>query len=184
MKKWLKSVIPTPKAIHENRWIGLFGKLLHDPNLWHLNRRSVAGAFAVGLFVMYLPPVAQSILAAALAIFLRVNLPISAALVWVTNPVTSPPMYYFAYWLGCQFLGIPAVGFDFHFWLDWHNWLDILIPLLIGCLVCGAVCSLLGYLTIQILWRWKLVRQINKRKERYRAMAESRLKTPSSNRQT
>ncbi|NEX19607.1 DUF2062 domain-containing protein [Thiorhodococcus mannitoliphagus] len=184
MKNWLKRVIPSPKAIHESRYLGIFGKLLHDPNLWHLNRHSVAGAFAVGLFVMYLPPVGHVFIASALAIYLRVNLPIAVALIWISNPVTIPPMFYFAYLVGSWVLGIPSVGFKVHFWLDWHNWFAVLGPLLLGCIICGAVCSLLGYVTIQILWRWKLMRRIQKRKERYRELSESRLRTPSSNRQT
>ena len=184
MKKWLRRIIPTPKAIRENRRLdNTFGKLLHDPNLWHLNRRSVAGAVAVGLFAMFLIIPAQSLIAAGLAIALRVNLPISVALVWTTNPVTSPPMFYFAYVIGCRILGIEAAGFDFHFWLDWHNWLAVIAPLALGSLICGAACAVAGYLAIQTVWRWKLMRQIRARKERYRVMAASRLNTPSSSRQ-
>ena len=184
MKKWLKRVTPTPKTIREHPHLGLFGKLLHDPNLWHLNRRSVAGSVAIGLFVMFVIFPFQSLIAAGLAIVLRVNLPISVALVWVTNPVTSPPMFYFAYVLGSWILGHPAQGFDLHFWLDWHNWLEIIEPLLLGSLICGTVCSLLGYLAIQAFWRWKIIRQIRARKERYGAAGGSRLNTPSSRRQT
>ncbi len=184
MKKWLKRVMPHPKTIHDNRYLGIFGKLLHDPNLWHLNRRSVSGAVAVGLFVMYSPILTHSLIAAGLAILLRVNLPISVALVWITNPVTIPPMFYFAYFIGCRILGHPAEGFDLHFWMDWHNWLEIVEPLLLGCLICGAVCSLLGYLAVQALWRWKLVNYLRKRKERYGLAGGSRLNTPSSRRQT
>ncbi len=175
--------MPTPREIHENRYLGLFGKLLHDPNLWHLNRRSVAGGVAVGLFVMYLPPLAHTLIAAALSIYLRVNLPISIALVWLSNPLTIPPMFYFAYLLGCWILGTPSGGFRADFWLDWHNWMAVTGPLLLGSVICGLICAGLGYLTVQLLWRWKLVRQIRRRKERYRALAEARLNTPSSSRQ-
>jgi uncharacterized protein len=184
VKKWLKRVMPTPSTVRENRYLGIFGKLLHDPNLWHMNRRSVSGAFAVGLFVMYLPPIGHSVIATGFAILARVNLPIAFALVWISNPITIPPMFYFAYIIGCWTLGIPYQGFEIDFWLDWHNWVDIIKPLLLGSLICSAVCSVLGYLTVQALWRWKLVRQIRRRKERYRVMAAtSRVSTPSSRRQ-
>jgi uncharacterized protein len=49
--------------------------------------------------MMYMPPIGQMFMAAAAAIVLRVNLPISVALVWITNPLTIPPMFYFAYLL-------------------------------------------------------------------------------------
>ena len=82
MKKWLKRIMPAPRTLRENRWLSVFGKLLHDPNLWYLNRRSAAGAFAVGFFMMYMPPIGQMGLAAAAAIVVRVNLPLAVALVW------------------------------------------------------------------------------------------------------
>ncbi len=181
MKKWLQRVTPTPKDIRDNaRLTELFGKLLHDPNLWHLNRRSVPGAVAIGLFTMFLTIPMQSLIAAGLAIVVRVNLPISVALVWVTNPVTSPPMFYVAYVIGCWLLGLQAEGFNVHFWLDWHNWLGVIEPLVLGSLICGVVSALLGYLTVQAIWRWMLVHRIYKRKQRY---APARVNTPSSKRQ-
>jgi len=57
---------------------------------------------------MYLPPLGRLLIAAAGAIAFRVNLPISVALVWISNPVTIPPMYYFAYLVGSWILGVPA----------------------------------------------------------------------------
>lgn len=176
--------MPTPAQIHGNRFVSVFGTLLHDPNLWHLNRRSVANAVAVGLFAMYLPPLGQTLIAAALAIWLRVNLPIAVALVWVSNPLTGPPMYYFAYVLGCWTLGLPPGGFDPAFWLDWHHWIEIIEPLLLGCLICSSVCALIGYATIRLLWRWRVVRQIERRRARYRELFDALDKTPSSSRQT
>lgn len=184
--------MPSPKSILENRSLTVFGKLLHEPNLWHLNRRSAAGAFGVGLFVMYMPPIGQMFQAAAVAILLRVNLPISVALVWITNPLTMPPMYYFAYLVGCMILGTPPAPFRMEFWADWHNWLAVLRPLGLGMLVCATLCSAVGYLGVQALWRWNLLREIRRRKAHYQAMARpresspdgARLKIPSSNRQT
>jgi uncharacterized protein len=182
VKQWLKRNLPTPRTIRSNRHLGVFGTLLHDPNLWHLNRRSASGGVAVGLFVMFLPPFGQSILAAGAAIFFRVNLPIAVASSWISNPVTIPPMLYFAYRLGCWLLGIEPEHLNIEFWLDWRLWLAVLWPLMLGSLVCGMIASGMGYLAIQGLWRWRLVRLIRRRRERYRA-ASSRDNRPSSNRQ-
>jgi uncharacterized protein (DUF2062 family) len=183
VKRWLKGLAPDRTKIREHKQLRLFGALLQDPGLWHLNRRSAAGAFAVGLFVMYLPPLGQMFIAAAGAITFRVNLPISIALVWITNPLTIPPMYYFAYLVGSRVLGIPPQALDMGFWLEWRNWIALLAPMTIGCLICGGACSALGYLGVQAIWRWSLVRQIRLRRARYRA-ATSGASTPSSKRQT
>ena len=45
-------------------------------------------------------------LASVLAIVSRCNLPVAFALVWITNPLTIPPMFYFAYRLGAWLLGM------------------------------------------------------------------------------
>jgi uncharacterized protein (DUF2062 family) len=180
VKRWLKGILPAPRVILESRWIRVFGGLLQDPNLWHLNRRSASGGVAVGLFMMYMPPFGQVFMATAAAIKLRVNLPIAASLVWLTNPVTIPPMYYAAYALGAWLLGQPVRTFDPHFWLDWHNWLGVLAPTLLGCLICATTGSALGYLTVQWLWRRSLLREIERRRQRY---AAARANTPSSSRQ-
>jgi hypothetical protein len=193
VKRWLRRNLPNPRAIRENRNLSVFGKLLHDPNLWHLNRRSAAGAFGVGLFMMYMPPIGQMLMAAAAAILLRVNLPISVALVWITNPLTIPPMFYFAYLVGCAILGAPAVDFSLEFWADWRNWIAVLSPLGVGMLVCATVCSAAGYFGVQALWRWNLICEIRHRKERFQAMGGptaaispkgAKARAPSSRRQT
>jgi len=183
IKQWLARVTPDRNKIGEHKYLRVFGSLLEDPNLWHLNRRSASGAFAVGLFVMYMPPVGQMLMAAAGAIAFRVNLPISVALVWITNPITMPPMYYFAYFVGAWILSVETQAFQVSFWLDWHNWRDILAPLAVGCLVCAIFCSAVGYLAVQAFWRWRLVRQIRLRRARY-AAAVSGISTPSSKRHT
>lgn len=166
MKRWLKRVTPDRARVRGHRQLRVFGKRLHDPNLWHLNRRSVAGACALGLFVMYLPPLGQTLLVAAGAIALRVNLPISMALIWVTNPVTIPPMYYFSYRVGSWLLGAPARTLDMEYWFEWRNWLEILAPLTVGGLVCGILCAVLGYCAVQVIWRWSLVRRLRRRRVR------------------
>lgn len=180
--------MPDPRTIRENRYLSLFGRWLHDPNLWHLNRRSAAGAVAVGFFVAMLPPVGHMPAAAGLAILRRVNLPLAVAAVWISNPLTIPPISYAAYAIGALAMGQRPKGFDLDFWIDPDNWLEVLSPFLLGSVLLGLAVGAVGYFGVQMLWRWNLRRQIERRRRRYREMAvaasRSVTSTPSSSRQT
>ena len=154
-KKLLKRFLPDHRTIREHRHLQCFGSYLHDPNLWHLSRRSVPGAFSVGLFMAFVPVPFQMILAAAAAIFIRVNLPISVALVWITNPFTMGPLFYLAYQFGALILR--QSPHPVYFELSFH-WLgtqlsQIWQPFLLGCFLLGAAGALLGNLLIRGFWR-------------------------------
>jgi uncharacterized protein (DUF2062 family) len=170
LKRWLKRIMPDPRELLKNRQLSVFGRRLQDPNLWHLNRRSASGAFALGLFMMYVPLPGQMFWAGWMAILLRLNLSISVLLCLITNPLTIPPIYYFSYLLGSWLLGQSPRGFDLDFWLDLNNWLVVLAPLAMGLLICALASSALGYFGIQFLWRWHLMRQIKQRRARYREL--------------
>lgn len=173
-KKFIKRWMPDHEKVRNNPQLNkLFGKLLHDPNLLHLNRRSVSGAFFVGLLMAFVPLPSQMIFAAAAAIVMRVNLPISVGLVWLTNPVTMPPIFYFCYKVGGWILQTPVTQQSFE--LSW-TWLetqlgDIWQPFLLGCLVCGLASAIVGYLAMRLLWRWHVLKQWQERKQR-RSMAK------------
>ena len=62
--------------------------------VWHLNRRSVAGGVAVGLFVSWLPLPLQMVFAATIAAVMRVHVPVSVVMVWFSNPLTFAPVSY------------------------------------------------------------------------------------------
>nr|WP_207162370.1 DUF2062 domain-containing protein [Thiocapsa imhoffii] len=177
--------MPAPKRLLASGRLGLFGALLKDPNLWHVNRHSAAGGVAVGLFVAFMPPLGQTLIAAAVAILLRVNLPITLAMSFVSNPVTIPPILYFSYSLGCWVLGLDPEHFDLEFWLDWRHWLLVIWPLTVGSAISATLMAGLGYLVVQTIWRWGLIRQLRIRRKRYQAAAStSRVSRPSSRRQT
>jgi uncharacterized protein (DUF2062 family) len=168
-KHFIRRITPNHETIRKHRHLQIFGKRLHDPNLWHINRRSSAGAFAVGLFMAFVPIPFQMVWAAGAAMIFRVNLPLSVALVWVTNPVTIPPVFLFAYLIGTWVLGNPANAKSFDFTLAWfqNGGLEgIWAPLLLGSLICGVVCSVIGYCVIRGLWRLYAVRQWEKRRQR------------------
>jgi hypothetical protein len=165
-KKFFKQWLPLAKIKAHPR-LQCFGALLHDPNLWHFNRRSLAGGMAVGLFCAFVPIPMQMILAAGIAILFRVNLPLSVTLVWLTNPLTIPPVFYFAYKFGAFLLGITPQPVAFSLTLEWlFNTLgNIWQPLLLGCFILGTTSALLGYLIIQLLWRLQVSRLWQYRRE-------------------
>ena len=160
-RKFFQRFLPKPQTIKENKALQIFGDWLHSPNLWHLNRRSVAGAFAVGLFFAWMPVPFQMVLAAGAAIWIGTNLPLSIALVWITNPITIPPMFYFAYIVGTWIVGEPPTDFSFELTMDWlFNELSaIWKPFLIGCFTLASVSSLLGYISINLFWRYSVLNQ-------------------------
>lgn len=164
-RRTIKRIVPAPESIRANKSLGFLGSLLHDPNLFHINRKSAAGAFAVGLFMAFVPIPSQMIVAAIVAGIIRVNLPLSVGLVWISNPLTMAPMFYFAYKVGVWATGAPEYDFAFELSMEWlKNSIITLGPaFLVGCFICATVCSLLGYFSIRLLWRWSVVRDWQKR---------------------
>lgn len=179
-RKLLRRLLPNHETFREHKHLRHFGTLLHDPNLWHLNRRSVAGAVAVGLFMAWVPVPFQMVLAAAAAILFSVNLPISVVLVWITNPLTMPPMFFSAYWLGAKLLGEHARPIDFELsreWLTSAHMAAIWEPFLLGCLVLAVASALLGVVALRLFWRLHVIRNWRERRRRRRVAKDATKQT-------
>ena len=161
-------MMPDHQMIKENKYLKIFGNLLHNANLWHLNRHSVAKAFAVGLFFAFIPVPFQMVLAAGAAIFFHANLPLSIALVWLTNPLTMPFIFYACYLVGTLVLAVPEQ--DFAFQVSWQWVIDSLSTIgpafLVGCGVLAITFSILGYFVIQALWRYQTIKAWKNRPHR------------------
>ncbi len=169
-RKFLKKYMPDPHKIKQHKLLSIFGDLLHDANLWHMNRRSVAGAFMVGLFFAWWPVPFQMVLAAAGAIMLRTNLPLSVSLVWITNPITIGPMFYFAYVVGTWVLGVPEKDFSIEPTLTWlmNEMLLVWKPLVTGSLLLAIFSAALGYFTMNTIWVMAVRNRQQRRRERRR----------------
>jgi uncharacterized protein (DUF2062 family) len=157
-KKFIKRYLPSPEKVQAMQSLGFLGDILNEPNLWHINRHSVARAFLIGVFFCLIPMPFQMLAAAFFAIWFNANLPLSVVLVWISNPITMPPMFYFNYKVGAWILNRPVLSF--HPQLSWHwiseRLLDIGIPLYLGSLIVATISACLAYLIIQFIWRRKI----------------------------
>ncbi len=161
-KKLIQKLFPGHHKVKEHRHLQFLGSAIHDPNLWHMNRRSVSGAFAVGLFLAFIPVPGQMVLAALLAILLRINLPISVMLVWLTNPLTIGPIFYSAYKLGQLIIGDPVLIIEAdELGLTWfkENFDKIWQPLFLGSFILGAFFSAIGYFGMRLFWRFHVIKR-------------------------
>jgi uncharacterized protein len=157
-KKFMKRYLPTPERVRAIKSLHFLGDILHEPNLWHINRHSVARAFLIGLFFCFIPMPFQMVAAVLFAIWFNANLPLSVILVWISNPITMPPMFYFNYKVGAMVLDRPVLDFEFHLSWSWlsERLMDIGIPLYLGSLLVATIGACTGYLIVQYLWRRKV----------------------------
>ena len=183
-RKFFRKFLPSHESIRQHRHIARFGPLLHHPNLWHLNRRSVSGAAAVGLFAGLVPGSnpAQFAAAVLLAIAFRVNLPVAAIVTLYTNPFTIVPLYILAYGIGSLFLSDNQAALSYPPAVDWSQlgasieayfeWLMALgKPLALGLFVLAAGLAVMGYVGVQLAWRTHTILAWRRRKAKRAARA-------------
>lgn len=179
VKRWLLKRVPDPmKWVQSSAILGPLRPWLAHAELWSLQRRKVAMAVAVGMFAGLMPGPTQMLAAAALALLLRINLPIAMMCTLYTNPFTYLPLYLLAYELGKLLLGVsdgavlpPWPAFTPHDPTQWQqavlDWvLQLGWPLLVGVPALGLSLAILAYGIVMLVWRCAVVRQWQKRKGR------------------
>ncbi len=178
-RKFFRRLTPSRHRIVNQPFLRPVAHLLGDPNLWHLNRRSVSGGVALGLFLAFVPLPGQMLIAAIGAIAMRVNIALAVALVWTTNPLTIPPLLWVAYQVGALLTGAsldPPTGEQGAMSVGYAmSQLPLIwLPLGVGLLTLSLVSALLGFTVIRVLWRINI--SIHKR--RRRAQRLRRLRKP------
>lgn len=175
LRGFFKRVLPEHHKFQQHKQLGLLGDILHDPNLFHLNRHSVAVGMAIGLFVAFMPTPGHMLIAAAAAIYFRANLPIAVVMVWLSNPITIPPLFFLCYKTGTLILQQQAMHLKFEPTLAWFTLVmaDIWGPLLLGCVTLGGLSAVIGYFTVKLLWRMAIIRKWEERKEKKRLQGKT-----------
>ena len=164
-RKLFRKYLPDTDTVRSSRLVAFFGGWLHHPNLWCLNRRSVPGAVAIGLFCGLIPGPLQMLGALLLAVPLRKNIPVALLATFYTNPFTIVPLYMLAYGYGQLLLGathgaIPLEPFTWN-WSDigaslrglWVWTVSLGKPLAIGLAALAATLAALGYVVTELGWR-------------------------------
>lgn len=160
MKTYFSKILPSRKKIENSKVLSPIAHLLGNPRIWHFNRRTIARGIAIGFFFGSLPIIGQMLLAAIMAIILRVNMPIAVMSTFISNPVTMPFFYTANYYFGAWMMGKPAVNLDNIAWspeglLDLGG--EILVPLYFGSIVVGVTLSFVSFIILRIWWRIHII---------------------------
>ncbi len=124
---------------------------------------------AIGVFVALTPTLGfQIAIAACLATLLNANRTVAIAGVWITNPITVPPIFAVTYAVGVRFWNGPSVGnvgsllgglsqraSQQEIW-NWPERLkalilvgrNVLAPLTIGGAICGLAAATICYVVV------------------------------------
>lgn len=168
-KRLFRKYLPSADRLQTHRSLKFLDTVLSDPNLWYINRHSMAGAAFIGVFTGLLPIPMQMLVAGTLAVRFRCNLPLSVVLVWLSNPLTYVPIFYFTYRVGAWVLGVPASPPD-PVTVAWF--LEQLVPLWVGSLLCASLAGAACYLAVRLFWRLAVVRSWNLRARLRRRRAD------------
>lgn len=154
--------------VSEQWYLSPFRRLLHNPSYWGIRRKTVVPGFSLGLFVAFTPVPVHTLLAVFMALILKVNIPATIIGSLLMNPVTMVPMFLLAYRVGSFLLGFQPQPFEPELSLEWftHGFLNVWQPLLLGCILCGALASLIGYIVLDLLWRASLADYLSARRRR------------------
>ena len=166
MSPWLRRYLPDSKHLREHKSLRFLGERLHDPWLWHFNRRATVRGLAIGAFYAFVPFPWQMLLAAITAFWLRFNLPVAVAMVWITNPLTIAPIAFVNYRLGAWLLGQPPSDWTFEPSLAWllERAGDIGLPLLTGSMAMAVLAGVATFSIAHLVWRWRIISRFRRRR--------------------
>ena len=184
---WIRRNSPTREDLLESRFVKPFAHRVAHSHLWRFTRTSVRRGTALGLFVgiFFLIPGVQIAGVALLALPFRANIPIGAAMTFLSNPLTTPLILAASVWLGNVLFGLRTNVADLYVLYDegaslveWWHWFTAnagpaLLGGVAGLFVISVVSAVVGYVLasigwdawIRLRWRRKIRRARDKRLE-------------------
>jgi uncharacterized protein (DUF2062 family) len=142
-----------------------------------VNRNSVSKAVLVGLFFAFIPMPMQMLGVILMIPFLKFNVPIGIGLVWITNPITMPFIFYGELIIG-DLLTLSPISQDIDFIVELFtmNWftseflsklMEVIVPMYIGALFTAITMSISGYYLVRWLWYRSVHHEKLKREKRF-----------------
>ena len=179
--KRLKSLLPTPEQILQNRSFKVFAPHLADPRLWQFNRHSLNKAVYIGVLCAFFPLPGQMLLALIGALMFRANVPMALGLTWITNPLTTLPVFYAGYYVGAKIIDVPMISLrligrmmaDFSLWIIsdganpfvTHSGTVSISAFCLGLTILAIITSIVCGLAFKGIWRYKTVTSWQKRQK-------------------
>ena len=170
-QRFLHKNAPSREEVLASRWLKPFGNRIAHSELWRFTRRSVPRAVFAGLFIgiFLMVPGLQIVGAALLCVPMRANIPIAAAMTFLSNPLTTPFFLYAAIDIGGR-IGfhtdlasfVKLKGESVGQWISWL-WSDAAPALVVGLFLIGLGVALVGYIVSLVGWRWWVGRKWRQR---------------------
>lgn len=168
--KAFRDAMPTRESLEQSRVLRPVAHRVLAPELWRFTRRSVPRGVALGLLVgiFLLIPGLQIAGSAMLALPFRANVPLAAAMTFLSNPATTPFILAMSYFIGTRMLGgagdmsqLMAL-MERHAGIgEWMTWLssEAAPAMLFGLSIVSIVSATVGYFISAWLWRARLARK-------------------------
>jgi uncharacterized protein len=161
-----KQSLPKREELAQQPWLAPIADRVLDRKLWTAQHEPVARGVAIGIFWAFAIPFAQIIAAAAHCVWWRANIPVAAAITFITNPFTVGFWLFLAYQVGSLFIDAPppiklSEGAGILQWLASIGW-----PALLGMGIFAVGGAAAGYVIVKLGWRVNLWRKQRKRLKR------------------
>jgi len=168
--RWWHSNMPTRESLEESRILRPVAHRVLAPELWRFTRRSVPRGVALGLLVgiFLLIPGLQIAGSALLALPFRANVPLAAAMTFLSNPATTPFILALSYYIGSSMLGRSGdmshlmAMIDNHAGVgEWMRWLlsDTAPSIIFGLAIVSIVSAAVGYFLSSWIWNARMARK-------------------------
>jgi uncharacterized protein (DUF2062 family) len=161
IKKWIalwqEKEARLKESLRDSRIHRLLGERLFSHQIWQITRCDVANGISLGLFIGLTPTIPfHMFLSAIAAVMLRVNLFAAVAACWITNPLTAPPIYLAAHWVGRFLFGqsdiLKVILTFFGFGEKMGKLVEHSLYLWTGALLFSATAAIVSNVGVRMTW--------------------------------